>query len=290
MYHLLVSFGGWTEGSDVVPGSRVFEFTSEQLSKRFRPDRDLNATLVAKLPALFVAEIGGPGEQYARLGRISRVQLTPKGDIAIDFAYDPAVPAIANSALENMSQQLEIEDYELSRTHWAIKEADLYQVLYKNLLPVRRRTQAFQLSNPEIIEDGLVSVMMPFRESFDRVYEALQRGATNAGMRCVRADDMWVNTSIIQDIVSLIERSRVVISDCTNKNPNVFYETGIAHTLGRDVILITQAEEDVPFDLRHQRYIKYLNNGEGLIALADKITQRLEILLGKQSGIGIGKH
>jgi hypothetical protein len=57
---------------------------------------------------------------------------------------------------------------------------------------------------------------------------------------------MWENPAIIQDIVSLIDRSRVVICDCTGRNPSVFYEIGIAHTLGREVILITQNPEDSP--------------------------------------------
>jgi hypothetical protein len=37
----------------------------------------------------------------------------------------------------------------------------------------------------------------------------------------------------------------------------VFYETGIAHTVGKEVILITQNMDDVPFDLRHLRCILY---------------------------------
>ena len=61
-----------------------------------------------------------------------------------------------------------------------------------------------------------------------------------------------------------------MIADCTGRNPNVFYEIGIAHTLGRDVILITQNEADVPFDLRHLRYVQYLNNGEGREVLAQR--------------------
>jgi len=44
---------------------------------------------------------------------------------------------------------------------------------------------------------------------------------------------------------------------------NVFYELGIAHTLGRTVIIITQNEDDIPFDLRHLRYFKYEDNKEG---------------------------
>jgi hypothetical protein len=79
----------------------------------------------------------------------------------------------------------------------------------------------------------------------------------------------------MQDVVSLIDRSHLVIADCTGRNPNVFYEIGIAHTLGREVILITQNDADIPFDLRHLRYVPYLNNGEGLAALADRLRPRL---------------
>jgi len=105
--------------------------------------------------------------------------------------------------------------------------------------------------------------MMPFDALFTPVYETLRQTAENVGLRCRRADDIWKNPAIIQDIVSLIDRSRVVICDCTNRNPNVFYEIGIAHTLGREVILTTQNANDIPFDLSHLRYIPYLNNAEG---------------------------
>ena len=67
----------------------------------------------------------------------------------------------------------------------------------------------------------------------------------------------------------------MVICDCTGRNPNVFYEIGIAHTLGREVILITQADADIPFDLRHLRYVRYLNNGEGLQTLRERLQPRL---------------
>lgn len=55
----------------------------------------------------------------------------------------------------------------------------------------------------------------------------------------------------------------------------MFYEIGIAHTLGREVILITQADADIPFDLRHLRYVRYLNNGEGLQTLRERLQPRL---------------
>jgi hypothetical protein len=60
----------------------------------------------------------------------------------------------------------------------------------------------------------------------------------------------------------------------------VFYEAGVAHTLGRDVVLITQSENDIPFDLRHLRYIRYLNNGEGRAAMKEQLLKRMQTLLG----------
>ena len=98
------------------------------------------------------------------------------------------------------------------------------------------------------------------------------------GYQCQRADDMWVHDHIMTDIIELICTSAVVVCDLSGKNPNVFYEAGIAHTLGKEVILITQSHEDVPFDLRPIRYLNYLNNGEGRLKLASEILARVQSL------------
>jgi hypothetical protein len=54
------------------------------------------------------------------------------------------------------------------------------------------------------------------------------------------------------------------------------YETGIAHTLGKHVIPITQSFEDIPFDMRHHRVLKYLPNLEGLDKLSTELTLKLQ--------------
>ena len=81
---------------------------------------------------------------------------------------------------------------------------------------------------------------MPFGAAFKPLYQALTEAVTPLGMRVQRADNIWDHDAVIQDIVSLIARSSVVVCDLSGKNANVFYEAGIAHTLGKDVILITQ--------------------------------------------------
>ena len=83
----------------------------------------------------------------------------------------------------------------------------------------------------------------------------------------------------MQDIFDLIFSSRIVVVDYTGRNPNVLYETGIAHTLGKTVIPITQSLDDIPFDLKPHRALKYLPNKEGLQDLVDGLSSRIKTIL-----------
>ena len=137
--------------------------------------------------------------------------------------------------------------------------------------------EVFRVPNKQL-QDCLVAVMMPFRAEMDAVYSAIKSSCANLSLSCLRADDLWENTTFMQDIFDLIYSSKVVIVDFSGKNPNVMYETGIAHTLGKHVIPITQSIEDVPSDLRHHRVLKYLPNAEGYAALRVGLEERLKSL------------
>lgn len=125
----------------------------------------------------------------------------------------------------------------------------------------------------------LVALMMPFDAKFDKVSKAIKDAANQLSLKCQRVDDMFKNSVLIQDIFELIFKASIIVCDCSGKNPNVLYETGIAHVLGRSVILITQNLDDIPFDLRHHRIITYLSNSQGLRALKAKLTNRITVLL-----------
>lgn len=126
------------------------------------------------------------------------------------------------------------------------------------------------------VEDDLLAVMMPFDASLSSVYESIKKSANGTKYRVMRADDIWENSTIIQDVFSLIYRSTIVIVDFTGKNPNVMYETGIAHTLGKLVIPISQSIDDIPFDMRHHRSLIYLPNEQGLEELITKLGEKIK--------------
>lgn len=125
----------------------------------------------------------------------------------------------------------------------------------------------------------LISVMMPFSPAFRGTYDAIKRVADHMGLECFRADDIWENSTFIQDIFDLIFCSRIVVVDFSERNPNVMYETGIAHTLGKVVIPITQSLNDIPSDLGHHRALKYLPNDEGYRTLSNELFKRIKTII-----------
>lgn len=132
------------------------------------------------------------------------------------------------------------------------------------------------------INENQVAVMMPFAAEFNDTYGAIKSACKAVGLQAVRADDIWSNSTFIQDIFQLIYCSRIVIVDFSTRNPNVMYETGIAHTLGRHVVPITRRIEDVPSDLQHHRALVYLSNQEGLDSLSKGLTVRLSTVTGRE--------
>ncbi len=284
MFNLIMLSVDWSTGTQTIPAGRILEYTNSEIQSQFRQDANLLLDRLMNLPCLFMPE--GTGDEVAYVGQINRVR--PLGlEVAFEYTLDDKVPPLQNKTIYSNRAELDApHEFEFSRNHWAVKDADLYRFLLRNVRPRRQRPTVFQISEHEKIEATLVSAMMPFDANFVPVYESIRQAADDEGLRCKRADDIWENQAIIQDVVSLIDRSCIVVCDCTGRNPNVFYEAGIAHALGREVILITQSEHDIPFDLRHLRYVRYLNNTEGRKVLELALKARMQTILGNVRRIG----
>lgn len=134
------------------------------------------------------------------------------------------------------------------------------------------------------IDRNLCFVLMPFREQFEDVYKNIEEVVVvRHKMNCIRADNIYSAGVIIQEIWDKIQEAHIIIADCTDKNPNVLYEIGLAHAIGKDdnVILITQKIDDIPFDLRHRRIVTY--NNSGLNELSIRLSRTIEAIRGKSS-------
>ena len=109
---------------------------------------------------------------------------------------------------------------------------------------------------------------------YQHIYEPAIK---KAGLRAIRADaDIFGTGKIIDQIWSGINSAKVLVAELTSRNPNVFYELGLAHALDKPVVLISSNSEDVPFDLKHIRVIYYdVNDPFWGTKLIDKVAENI---------------
>lgn len=103
-----------------------------------------------------------------------------------------------------------------------------------------------------------VFILMPFSSPFDEYYQTIfKKSLEELGFKVKRADDLYAPRPIMDDVRNFIKEADLILCEMTTRNPNVFYELGLAHAIGKPVVLVSQKEEDIPFDLRAVRVILY---------------------------------
>lgn len=135
-------------------------------------------------------------------------------------------------------------------------------------------------SDPARVQPGSCFVLMPFAEEMRPVYDAIAEAleSSEAAFTCQRADELFGGGHIINDILEGIASAELIIADVTFRNPNVFYELGIAHTTKsiEKVVILTQSMEDVPFDLRQFRCVVYQPTQEGFRRLTRTLVETVK--------------
>ncbi len=109
------------------------------------------------------------------------------------------------------------------------------------------------------VQRDMVMCLMPFHKRYDKVYIALQNACKQCGYSAIRSDNQFVSGDILKYTIELILKAQIIIAVIDGRNPNVFYEIGIAHSLGKLVILVSNIADfqSVPFDLRNNRMVLY---------------------------------
>lgn len=116
-------------------------------------------------------------------------------------------------------------------------------------------------------------VLMPFDASFDDVYKLGIKEACNAaGAYSERVDEQTYDGRILDRIYNQIAKADFIVADMTGRNPNVFYEVGYAHALGKRTVLVVKTVNEIPFDLRHFPHVVY---GGSISVLRDKLNQKI---------------
>jgi hypothetical protein len=121
-------------------------------------------------------------------------------------------------------------------------------------------------------------VIMPFSGAWcASVYRTIRELAVVQGLYCRRADE-YFDRVILSDIWRHINEAAVIIADLTDANPNVYYELGIAHSVGKDTISLIQQGQSLPFDQRSFRVIEYGFDGRNVHDLEPQLREAITSL------------
>jgi hypothetical protein len=201
-------------------------------------------------------------------------------------------PLVATGQLENLKEN---RDYELQVTlsgqelRVLVDEVPVIQHLLSQPLEGRQvgliaaGNQSISFSNFSVKGDRpRAFVVMQFAEPYDTFYrEVIQSQAEAAGFDVLRIDEKVGPGVIFQDIQKEIEQAEVVIAEITPANPNVFYELGYAHALGKPTILLAQRNAALPFDIRSFRVVFYNDTIGGKAEVERSLRRHLEAITRK---------
>jgi hypothetical protein len=132
-----------------------------------------------------------------------------------------------------------------------------------------------QLHQPDVF------VVMPFALEFSDLYhKCIVPACETVDVTVSRGDKYFTANTLIDDIWNAIAGCGMIIADCTGANPNVFYEVGVAHAVGKPVVLLTQHRSDVPANLYINHIIEYEPNADGLQSLHSGLCHAMSMELG----------
>jgi hypothetical protein len=123
------------------------------------------------------------------------------------------------------------------------------------------------------IPKPFIFVLMPIDKRFDDIYKfGIKGAAEDVGAYAERLDEQIFVEGMLDRIFNQISKADLIIADMTGRNPNVFYEVGYAHALGKITLLLTQDADDIPFDLKHRQHTVY---GGSIDLLRKELADRL---------------
>ena len=143
MFNLLISSdpASWNEGSYQYDKNRVaIEYTADEISERYKFFTEEAIEELKEFPTLFVTE---NETTPSRVGYITNIRVR-SSSLAIEFEFDPIFPELPMGTIKNLKDDIDLGRLELFRTHWAIKDEGLFDILLRKELITQEQIDASQ--------------------------------------------------------------------------------------------------------------------------------------------------
>lgn len=104
-------------------------------------------------------------------------------------------------------------------------------------------------------------VIMPFSEPWsDDVYKNLiEPSLIEVNLKCIRGDEIERTGQLNSNIFKTLQKAGMVIAEISSPNPNVYYEIGVADTLGKETLFLYDPGKNnkIPADKVDVHYVEY---------------------------------
>lgn len=187
MYNLFVTAmeGAWEDPFYEFDRSRFLEYTNEKIAESFKRLTPRNKEQLKSLPCLFAYE---GTEHDVRLGKLTAIKEHGR-NLLIEYEFYNDLPKIPYSSIRRIAPLLDIRRWEMNRTHWAVKDEDLFDRLVaaslvaRESLPQIDATPSANLRPEKEIVPRVTTVQgfigKVLSEKHDDEYEVFYRGHSN---------------------------------------------------------------------------------------------------------------
>jgi len=140
------------------------------------------------------------------------------------------------------------------------------------------RTRPIFGPTPAPVDSQTALLLLPLQGIRGKVHQLIASAVERIGWQCLVAEDIRTGKSAVRALWISINQSRVMIADLTGEDPAVMYALGIAHTVGRDTILIRPKGSKLLTDIPRTRRIEYEEGEEGRKNLEEQLTEILDYM------------
>lgn len=158
MYNLLVTsnVGAWDVSAYEFDLERFGEYTAKTLVDRFKKLTASGIEELKSFPALFAY---GGEKEIVRVGYVRRIKERGKS-LLVEYEFEEDIPAFNFSEIADLKVQLDIEKWEMNRTHWAVKDENLFEILAS--AGIANNTFVNQGNQPGRVEEIRFKVALSF--------------------------------------------------------------------------------------------------------------------------------